>query len=39
VAAALHAAHRLYEHRGYTREFSRDWEVRGFMLLVYRRPL
>jgi hypothetical protein len=39
VVAALHAAHRLYERRGYTRETNRDWEVRAFMLLVYRRPL
>jgi ribosomal protein S18 acetylase RimI-like enzyme len=37
--SSMHAAHRLYEHRGYTRETNRDWEVRGFMLLVYRRPL
>jgi hypothetical protein len=28
--SSMHAAHRRYEHRGYTREFSRDWEVRGF---------
>ncbi len=37
--SSMHAAHRLYEGRGYTRETSRDWEVRGFGLLVYRRPL
>ena len=37
--SSMHAAHRLYERRGYARESSRDWEVRGFRLLGYRRPL
>ena len=35
----MHAAHRLYERRGYVREYARDWQVDGFSLLVYRRPL
>ena len=38
--SSMHAAaHRLCEHRGFTRETNRDWEVRGFMLLAYRRSL
>ena len=37
--STMHAAHHLYERRGYTRETSRDWEAGGFRLLVYQRPL
>jgi N-acetylglutamate synthase len=35
----MHAAHRLYEDRGYVRQPDRDWQLRGFTLLVYRREL
>lgn len=35
----MHAAHRLYEGRGYVRQPERDWQLRGFTLLVYRREL
>jgi ribosomal protein S18 acetylase RimI-like enzyme len=35
----MHAAHRLYERRGYVRRPDRDWEVDEFTLIVYRRAL
>ena len=35
----MHAAHRLYERRGYARQLERDWQVGRFNLLVYRRRL
>lgn len=37
--SGMHAAHHLYERRGYLRDTSRDWEAGGFRLLVYWRPL
>jgi len=35
----MHAAHRLYERRGYLREPARDWQIRDVRLLAYRLPL
>ena len=35
----MHAAHRLYERRGYEREPARDWQIRDVRLLAYRLPL
>ncbi len=35
----MHAAHRLYRRRGYTRQPSRDWQVNQLRLLVFRLPL
>jgi ribosomal protein S18 acetylase RimI-like enzyme len=35
----MHAAHRLYRRRGYTRQPSRDWLVNQLKLLVFRLPL
>lgn len=36
----MHAAHRLYERRGYERQPERDWQVDDTLtLLVYRRTL
>ena len=31
----MHAAHRLYERRGYAREPARDWQIRDVRLLAY----
>jgi predicted N-acetyltransferase YhbS len=40
TAPTMHAAHRLYERRGYTRDPARDWQPEpGFTLLAYRLPL
>ncbi len=36
---AMHAAHRLYERRGYLREPARDWQIRNVRLLAYRLAL
>jgi ribosomal protein S18 acetylase RimI-like enzyme len=35
----MHAAHRLYERRGYLREPARDWQIRDVRLLAYRLAL
>jgi ribosomal protein S18 acetylase RimI-like enzyme len=35
----MHAAHRLYRRRGYTRQPGRDWQVNQLRLLVFRLPL
>ena len=35
----MHAAHRLYERRGYEREPARDWQIRDVRLLAYRLAL
>jgi ribosomal protein S18 acetylase RimI-like enzyme len=35
----MHAAHRLYERRGYVRQPARDWSLDGSHFLVYRLPL
>jgi len=35
----MHAAQRLYEHRGYLREPARDWQFRDVRLLAYRLAL
>jgi len=35
----MHAAHRLYERRGYLREPARDWQIRNVRLLAYRLAL
>lgn len=35
----MHAAHRLYEGRGYLRQPDRDWQLRELTLLVYRREV
>ncbi len=35
----MHAAHRLYERRGYAREPARDWQIRDVRLLAYRLAL
>lgn len=35
----MHAAHRLYQRRGYVRQPGRDWQVRDFRLLVFRLQL
>lgn len=35
----MHAAHRLYQRRGYARDRARDWEFDRFRLLVYRLQL
>jgi ribosomal protein S18 acetylase RimI-like enzyme len=35
----MHAAHRLYEGRGYVRQPHRDWHLDDFNLLVYQRRL
>jgi len=32
----MHAAHRLYERRGYLRQPARDWQIRNVRLLAYR---
>jgi ribosomal protein S18 acetylase RimI-like enzyme len=37
--SSMHAAHRLYERRGYARESNRDRAVRGFRRVVDRRAL
>ena len=37
--AGMHAAHRLYEGRGYARAPERDWLIDGSSLLVYRLQL
>ena len=41
TAPTMHAAHRLYERRGYERQPDRDWYVpeEDFNLLTYRRSL
>ena len=40
TATTMHAAHRLYERRGYERDPDRDWEPEpGFLLLAYRLAL
>jgi ribosomal protein S18 acetylase RimI-like enzyme len=40
TAETMHAAHRLYERRGYQRDPERDWYPEpGFLLLAYRLPL
>jgi ribosomal protein S18 acetylase RimI-like enzyme len=39
TAPAMHAAHRLYERRGYVRRPERDWDVGGLRLLAYRLDL
>jgi hypothetical protein len=35
----MHAAHRLYERRGYLREAARDWQIRNVRLIAYRLAL
>ena len=35
----MHAAHQLYERRGYVRQPHRDWDVSIYRLKVYRRAL
>jgi ribosomal protein S18 acetylase RimI-like enzyme len=40
TAPTMHAAHRLYERRGYERQPDRDWEPEpGFTLFAYRLAL
>jgi GNAT superfamily N-acetyltransferase len=40
TAAAMHAAHRLYERSGFTRDPARDWAPHpGLLLLAYRHDL
>jgi ribosomal protein S18 acetylase RimI-like enzyme len=39
TAPAMHAAHRLYERRGYTRRPERDWDVGRLRLLAYQLDL
>jgi ribosomal protein S18 acetylase RimI-like enzyme len=35
----MHAAQRLYEHRGYLREPARDGQIRNVRLIAYRLSL
>jgi len=35
----MHAAHRLYRRRGYTRQPGRDWQVHQARLMVFQLPL
>jgi ribosomal protein S18 acetylase RimI-like enzyme len=40
TAVGMHAAHRLYERQGFTRDATRDWEpYPGLTLLAYRLDL